>query len=99
MNLIDAILNEDPEQVKQLLAEGADPNASQDRAKITPLHFAAQRNALNIVPLLIEAGAHLNAQTYPEGDTPIQIAQLHGHINMVNLLVAYENQLYMGSEH
>lgn len=89
MDLIEAILEKNIEQVKKLLAQGANPNESQDRAGITPLHFVAQQNMLEIVPLLVEAGANLEAKTRLEGDTPLQIAQLHGHLQMVNLLAIY----------
>ena len=89
MDLIDAILNQDIEQIKQLLAKGVNPNDHEDQACVTPLHFVAQQNLLEAVPLLIEAGANLGAMTYPEGETPLKIAELHGHLQMVNLLAHY----------
>ncbi len=99
IELIEAILNNSATDVKRLLENGADPNFCLDKAKITPLHFAAQNNVLRIVPLLIEAGANLNAKTFPEGETPLKIAQVHGHIEMVNLLAVYLSQQYLKTEH
>ncbi|HYF97976.1 MAG TPA: ankyrin repeat domain-containing protein [Coxiellaceae bacterium] len=89
MDLIDAILNRDIEQLKKLLAAGANPNGHDDKAAIRPLHFAAQQNVLEAIPLLMEAGAKLEASTSPEGDTPLKIAQIHGHVQMVGLLASY----------
>jgi len=86
VNLIEAIIHQDVNAVRQLLEQGVNPNACQDNANVTPLHFAALHNALEIVPLLITAGANLHAQTYPEGQTPLDIAKLHKHQDMVKLL-------------
>lgn len=89
MDLVDAILNHDIERLKKLLEEGANPNGYEDRAAIRPLHYAAQQNFLAAIPLLINAGADLEAATYPEGETPLKIAELQGHVQMVCLLANY----------
>ena len=88
--LIQAVMDNDVDRVNDLLAEGADPNGVLDVAMITPLHFAAQNNSLFVIPLLIEAGADINARTSPEGATPIDIALLHGHDKVTQTLMAYQ---------
>lgn len=89
--IIDAVINNDTTLVQQLLEQGADPNTILDAANVTPLHFAAQNNALEVVPCLIQAGANLRAKIDPEGMTPLDIAKLHKHAQMSTLLEKYMN--------
>jgi ankyrin repeat protein len=89
--LINAVMNHDSSRVNDLLNSGVDPNSSIDNNKITALHFAAQINALTIVPLLVQAGASLEAITKPEGHTALDIACLHKHNKMIELLMTYHN--------
>lgn len=79
MSLIAAVIHNDAKTVEQILSTGVDPNACQDAANVTPLHFAAQHNAIAVVGLLITAGANIHARTEPDGQTPLDIAILHGH--------------------
>ncbi len=92
MNLIEAVIHNDVTNVRKLLENGADPNACQDRANVTPLHFAAQHNATDVVSLLITAGAKLHAITFPDQQTPLDIAKLHHHEAMVKLLNEYNSK-------
>ncbi|GAG81362.1 unnamed protein product, partial [marine sediment metagenome] len=78
-------------KVNDLLNQGADPNYVPDDAMVTPMHFAAQHNALEVIPLLVEAGAYIDSKTEPDGLTPLEIATMHGHDRIVQLLVAYYN--------
>lgn len=48
-------------QVRQLLASGADPRASDDDGW-TPLHFAAQESATDVAATLLGAGAPVDAR-------------------------------------
>ncbi len=89
MELIEAIINNDVARVKELLAAGADPNMTMDKAKITPLHIAAQRNCLEVVPTLVAYGADLNARIAPDDHTPLDVARMHEHHEMVALLTFY----------
>jgi ankyrin repeat protein len=86
MNLIEAVIHNDAKQVRAELERGVDPNACLDPALVTPLHFAAQHNAIDVISLLITAGAKINAQTFPDGQTPLDIARLHRHEKMAKLL-------------
>lgn len=89
MNLIDAVINNDIEMVRCLLEEGADPNEFMDDAQLRPMHFAAQNNNLVIAKLLITAGADVHARTVPDGETPLDIAKLHGHKEFIDLILTY----------
>jgi ankyrin repeat protein len=53
---------------------------------LTPLLFAARENCLACLPVLIEAGADLNATT-PDGISPIVIALINGHFDVAGALV------------
>lgn len=89
LKLINAVIANDPDTVNKLLNAGIDPNDSLDESSVTPLHYAAQNNALLVVPLLVEAGANLYAKTDPDGLTPLEIAIMHGNHKVTQILLAY----------
>ncbi|WP_396912397.1 ankyrin repeat domain-containing protein [Mycolicibacterium sp.] len=64
------------EEVRQLLAEGADVNAREDSGW-TPLHFAANQGNLKVTEALLAAGADVNAVN-DEGKEPLFCAILAG---------------------
>ena len=84
--LIEAIINNNINEVSLLLKKNINPNHSLDSANVTPLHFAAQSNHTHIAEKLIKHGADPLAQTQPDGETPLDIAKLHQHTAMINLL-------------
>ncbi|QLH43873.1 MAG: ankyrin repeat domain-containing protein [Coxiellaceae bacterium] len=87
MDLIDAVILKDINRVKTLLRNGADPNLTIEDG-LTPLHFAAAYNAVNIASVLIAAGAKVNVKNdYDE--TPLDIARLSDYTELVNLLINY----------
>lgn len=92
MDLITATIENNIDEVKRLLELGVDPNIYLDDAKLTPLHFAAQNNAIEIAMLLLEAGADPFASTSPDDETALNIANLHQHQQMVSLLVSYMSE-------
>lgn len=53
---------------------------------LTPLLFAARENCLMCLPVLIEAGADLNATT-PDGISAVVIALINGHFDVAGALV------------
>jgi ankyrin repeat protein len=59
--LFDAIGNGTAEDVRQLLAGGADADEIEEAGDVTPLMAAATRGDLEIVKVLVEAGADVNA--------------------------------------
>ena len=67
-----ASVSVDSAAVAALLAEGADPNAT-DPYGWTSLHFAAPASGPDIVGVLLEAGADPNLST-PSGETALHLA-------------------------
>jgi ankyrin repeat protein len=53
---------------------------------LTPLLFAARENCLDCLPVLIEAGADVNATT-PDGISPVVIALINGHYDVAGALL------------
>jgi ankyrin repeat protein len=53
----------------------------------TPLHWAAESGHLEVVALLLEKGANVNAQNQ-HGETPLHRAAWDGHLEVVRLLLA-----------
>ena len=94
MDLIDAVIANDTENVKRLLEEGANPNQCDEGTSISPLHFAAQNNSLEVASLLVAAGADLNATDDEDGDTPLAIAKLHQNQEMFALLTKLAGKLH-----
>jgi uncharacterized protein len=68
---------------KQLLDKGAVVN----KPGWTPLHYAASGSEHQVVALLLEKGAAIDAPS-PNGSTPVMMAALYGSDASVNLLVA-----------
>ncbi len=60
-SLLSAIKANDPSHVRDLLSAGASPNGSYGSSKSTPLHTAAQHGYAEVVGILIDAGAHVDA--------------------------------------
>ena len=84
--LIAAISYNSLDEVKLLLAHGADPNLP-DNAGWTPLHFAAWFGSTPVVlKELIDHGAKVDARN-DRGITPLYFASVSGHDAQVKLLL------------
>lgn len=84
MKLHKAVAENNVWQVRALLEKRVNPNLVEDEALITPLHIAAQNNAIDIATLLILAGANINAET-EEGETPLNIAHNYHYEELIAL--------------
>ena len=82
--LLIAIASDDPERVRQRLADGADPN-QRDGAARTLLMAAAQRGNAEIVRLLLSAGAD-PALRDAQGLSAADLARHAGHAALLPLL-------------
>jgi integrin-linked kinase len=51
----------------------------------SPLHWAAKEGHLNLVTLLIQRGARVNATNMGD-DTPLHLATAHGHREIVGMV-------------
>jgi ankyrin repeat protein len=71
-----------PELVKKLIMKGADVN----KTGWTPLHYAATSGQLEIISLLLENNAYIDAES-PNGSTPLMMAAMYGSPTVVKLLL------------
>ncbi|RKP31469.1 ankyrin, partial [Metschnikowia bicuspidata] len=80
----------DVEEVRSLIAQGADPNEC-DFGGFTCLHEAALAGHTAIVEILIQEGASVNKQALEAGDleTPLMDACENKHLETVELLLKY----------
>lgn len=85
--LMNAVKNNQREEVKFLLNAGADVNAK-DVYGSTPLHFATNHARSHIMELLVEYGADVNAQD-KNGVTKLMQVCSYGDIEMVGYLLEH----------
>jgi len=71
--------------VRQLLREGADPNAS-DAGAWTSLHLAAAGGHAEVLRVLLARGADPAARN-ELGDTPLQVAIALDHVQAMDVLL------------
>ena len=73
------------EIVEYLVNLGADVNDQQNKAHLTPLHAAAERGFVEIAETLLSRDADVDLRA-GQGHTPIKMATLNAHSEMVVLL-------------
>jgi len=81
----DAAMRGDRGAVRAALTRNADVNGAQVDGS-TALHWAVERNDIEIVDLLLRAGARVAARTR-EGVTPLQLAAINGSASMLDRLL------------
>jgi ankyrin repeat protein len=79
-------MRNDVEAVRTLLRQGADVNVPQNDG-MTALHWAARNGRVEIVEMLVYAGAHLEAGTRIGSYTPLHLAGKAGDAAMVAALL------------
>ncbi len=85
--LVKAVINNQAEEAQTLLAQGANPNhCSEISENFTPLQLAALYNAINVITVLVEAGADIQAPSCGTGITALEIAEQHHHKAVATLL-------------
>ncbi len=82
----DAAQTGDVDQVRTLLREGEDVNASQGDG-MTALHWAAYQGNLEMIEVLVYAGSNLEAVTRVADYTPLMVAARTGHGDAAVLLL------------
>ncbi|XP_069759808.1 myotrophin [Narcine bancroftii] len=85
-NIIWAVKNGDVEEVKTLVAKGADVNAIEVAGR-RPIHFAADCGQLEVLEFLLNVGANIDAIDV-HGFTALLSAVSEGHIDCVKLLLS-----------
>ncbi|MCK4935754.1 MAG: ankyrin repeat domain-containing protein [Elusimicrobiales bacterium] len=94
-NLIKAAENNDKETVRSLINSGVNINIKYEPYGFTPLHIACFKGHLEIVKLLLENGAAINAKD-EKNPTPLHVASIQGHTKIAKLLI--ENKADMGDK-
>jgi ankyrin repeat protein len=75
------------EKCAGLIADGFDPNAFDDGGN-TPLHYAAEKERLEVVALLISHGANVNSIDKSKiGDTPLSYIAQTCSLKMAEILL------------
>src|SRR4051812_37781891 len=83
----DAAMQADVATVRALIAGGEDVNAAQGDG-MTALHWAARRGEIDMVRMLLAAGANVRATTRLGNYTPLILASEGGHGAAIEALVA-----------
>ena len=89
--LLSAAGQGDAEDVRQLVAHGADPNTS-NADGLTPLHQVCIDNRKDLAELLLGLGARIDAQDN-EGWTPLHAAVSCGHVSVIYVLLKFHANL------
>jgi ankyrin repeat protein len=73
-------------EIQKIINSGANVNA-QSILGFTPLHVAVIDNRPEIVQLLLEHGANINAVTNKEKQSPLHLAIIANNLNMLQILI------------
>ncbi|RNB69616.1 ankyrin repeat domain-containing protein [Brevibacillus panacihumi] len=84
--LLQAVQNGDQDQIKKLLADGADIDATDDRGRTSAM-IAVHTDQLEIFQLLVEKGANINIRDQ-RLDNPLLYAGAEGKIDFVKAAIA-----------
>ena len=84
--LLSACENNRVVEVASLLQKPLDPNWREADTYLSPIHHAAKQGHLEVVRILLEAGADQNAAT-ANGITALMFAARQGHLEVVRLLL------------
>lgn len=104
--MLEAIRGEKLDEIRVLLADGADPNGSmnatagsESRPEVydrgigkSPLFVVVRTRTLEMVKLVLEAGANPNGReigTADWGQTPLMLAAAAGHVDLVKELLSH----------
>ena len=72
--------------MQAMIDAGADVNAVNARDSNTPLHHAVEAENAEVIPVLVKAGADVNAKEY-YSNTPLHLAAMFGKIKVIPILL------------
>ena len=84
--LFSAVWRGDAAEAERLLQDGANVNAA-GVGGWTPLHWASMCGRTQVVPILLRAGAVVDARGNSYLWTPLMLAAMHGHAAIIKLLL------------
>ena len=84
--LADAAMRQDVDAVRGLIARGANLDAAHGDG-MTALHWAAQQGDDEVVALLVDAGADVEARTRLGSHTPLHVASRSAQVSVVRTLL------------
>lgn len=93
MQLIREIESNDIKEVEKIIQAGANVNANPYYGDKISLHYAAKKGKKNIVQLLIDKGADINAKDSSDV-TPLHCAAAWGHKDVTRLFISKGAELY-----
>ena len=85
--LADAAMRQDVDAVRGLIARGADPDVAHGDG-MTALHWAAEHGDLEVIALLVVAGADVEVRTRLGNHTPLHVASRSAQALVVTALLA-----------
>ncbi|KAK0180405.1 hypothetical protein PV327_006049 [Microctonus hyperodae] len=83
--LHEAVIKNEPETVKKVLAETVDVNSRNNYGR-APIHWAASRGNTEIIDMLIHANCDIEARD-KFGMRPLLMAAWYGHLDAVKMLI------------
>ncbi len=86
-SVVDAAMTGNRDAVKTLLQNGADVNTALGDG-MTALHYAATKNDVELIKMLLAAGANLKATTRLGGYTPVLLAAKGGNAAALDALLS-----------
>lgn len=97
-SLVDLTENSDAAAVRRAIASGADTNLYNSRGQ-TALMIAAKNNLVEIVEVLIKAGAQIDLQDKYDRETALGFAASSGALEAARLLVAAKANLNLRNKY
>jgi ankyrin repeat protein len=94
-----AVNRDEPEKIRRILAEEEGALEERNHEDLTPLLSAAKQNNFDLVQLLVEEGADVNAQTKVGGLTPLRYAIMEGNYLMAEYLIDNGADVNQKNEH
>lgn len=84
--------NQDPEIIKFLLQQKANVNIPDD-FNVSPLHNAVRKSSVLVIDMLLKVGADMGLKNEPDNQTPFDLAEQSGSVEILELFKKYAEQI------